>query len=156
MNQQRELLEPFKDSVVKQVDKGAYKADYVSWTDKIQRLIMVLGGFDWTFEVIPATWNIEKKQSRQGNDYDAKIASGGAGDGDEPVAVKGTLSVVIDGNPRIVEGAGTGRDAKNAETDAFSRACAKIGLGLHLWTQGGDKDGGYWLPTVMDREASDD
>ena len=129
MSQQRDLLEPFSEKVVKKVDKGFGPIDYVSWTDKIQRLLMVLGGFDW--DVSDPFLSGEEK---------------------EPVGIRGTLKVTIDDIPRSVSGLGSGRDVKKAETDAFSRCCAKIGLGLHLWTQGGDKDGGYWLPSVLDRE----
>ena len=133
MNQQRQLLEPFPPSVVKKVDKGFGQINFVSWTDKIQRLLQVLGGFDWSVsEPFPS------------------------GDKNEPVAVKGRLTATVAGEMRVVEGIGTDRDAKKAETDAFARACSKLGLGLHLWTQGGDKDGGYWLPTVMDREDTDE
>ena len=153
-SQQRQLLEPFARSAIKQVDKGAYSADYVSWTDKIQRLLQVLGGFDWKVEVVPATWSIEQKQARGGKTYDAKVATSGAGDANEPVAVIGTLTCYIDGTLRSVDGVGTGVDAKKAETDAFSRACAKIGVGLHLWAQGGTKDGGYWIANVMDKEGA--
>jgi hypothetical protein len=151
MNQQRQLLEPFPKNTVKQVDKGSYKADYVSWTDKIQRLLQVLGWFDWEIEIVPATWNVVEKKSRSGNTYDAVVATSGAGAGDEPVAAIGTLIVEIDGRPRRIQGVGTGKDAKTAETDAFARACAKIGVGLHLWTQGGTKDGGYWIAGVLDK-----
>lgn len=155
MNQQRELLEPFPDSVVKQVDKGSYKADFVSWTDKIQRLIQVLGWFDWEVEIIPATWNTVTKTSRNNKPYEATIATSGAGAGDEPVTAIGTLLCEIDGRPRRIQGVGMGKDAKTAETDAFARACAKIGVGLKLWCQGGDKDGGYWITGVLDKAAEE-
>ena len=134
MSQQRQLLEPFPPKVIKQLPGSAKRPpiDFVSWTDKIQRLLQVCGGFDWEVSTpFPS-----------GNDQ-------------EPVGVKGRLTVIIDEQPRIVEGIGTDRDAKKAETDAFARACSKLGLGLHLWTQGGDKDGGYWLPGVIDREDTD-
>ena len=133
MSQQRELLEPFPTKVTKTVDKGFGPIQFVSWTDKLQRLLQVCGGFDWEVS--------DPFQS---------------GDTNESVGVRGRLTVTIDNTVRVVEGIGTDRDAKKAETDAFARACAKIGLGLHLWTQGGEKDGGYWLPKVLDREAGDE
>ena len=132
MSQQRQLLEPFPTSVIKQVDKGKYKADYVSWTDKIQRLIQVLGGFEWSV----------------GDPFLS-------GEEHEPVGLRGTLTVTIDGETRRVDGVGSGRDAKKAETDAFARACSKIGLGLHLWTQGGTKDGGYWIAGRLDKDEEE-
>lgn len=133
MTQQRDLLEPFNPKVIKQVDKGFGPIAFVSWTDKIQRLLMVLGGFDW--------------------DVSEPFLSG---EEKEPVGIRGTLKVVIDDVPRSVSGLGSGRDVKKAETDAFSRCCAKIGLGLHLWTAGGSKDGGYWITGVLDKKESDE
>lgn len=128
MSEQRDLLEPFPSRTIKQVNKGFGPIAFVSWTDKIQRLLQVCGGFDWTVS-----------------------SPFPSGDDKEPVGVIGTLEVLIDGTVRRVSGIGTDRDAKKAETDAFSRCCAKIGLGLHLWTQGGDKDGGYWIVGALDR-----
>lgn len=135
MSQQRDLLEPFPAKVVKQLPGSAKRPaiDFVSWTDKIQRLLQVCGGFDWEVSTpFPS-----------GNDQ-------------EPVGVKGRLTVLIDDRLRIVEGIGTDQDAKKAETDAFARACSKIGLGLHLWTQGGDKDGGYWIVKALDKDKPDE
>ncbi len=130
MKQQRELLEPFPAKVIKQLPGDKFRADFVSWTDKIQRLMQVGGEFDWEI-----------------------VGMFDSGDDNEPVACHGRLRLVIDGSLRMVDGVGQGRDAKNASTDAFSRACAFLGLGLHLWCQGGAKDGGYWITQVLDREA---
>lgn len=129
MSQQRELLEPFPDRVVKTLPGRGGKADYVSWTDKIQRILQVAGDFDW--QVIQITES---------------------GDTTEPVAVHGRLVMNVDGTEQSRDGVGIGTDAKKAETDAFARACSKFGVGLHLWCQGGDKDGGYWITGVLDKE----
>lgn len=130
-DQQRELLEPFPSKVVKQIPRGGFSADFVSWTDKLQRLMQVGQAYNWTI-----------------------LAVFDSGDDSEPVGCHGRLEVTLDGVARVVDGVGQGRDAKNASTDAFSRACAFLGLGLHLWCQGGDKDGGYWITTVLDRAAA--
>ena len=152
MSQQRELLEPFSPKAIKRVDAGGGRqADYVSWTDKMQRVLQVCGGFDWDVRIIEGSWVNEDRMSRNNKPYTAKVATAGAGDADEPVTAIGTLTVEIDGNLRRVDGVGTGADGKKAETDAFARACAKIGVGLHLWCQGGDKDGGYWITGVLDQ-----
>lgn len=129
MSQQRELLEPFSAKAIKTLP-GSYSASYVSWTDKIQRLIQVGGAYDWMVV----------------NVFDS-------GDEKEPVAVHGRLTLNVDGTDRTVDGIGQGRDAKNASSDAFSRACAFLGLGLHLWCAGGDKDSGYWITGVLDKAA---
>jgi hypothetical protein len=129
MSQLRELLEPFDRRVIKKVDKGFGPINFVSWTDKIQRLIMVCNDYDWTIRQVVAS-----------------------GDTTEPVGVIGTLTLTVDENTSSRDGAGTGQDLKKAETDALARAMAKFGLGLHLWTQGGDRDGGYWITSVLDRQ----
>lgn len=125
--QQRQLLEPFPPTLIKRLPGRGGQADYVSWTDKMQRLIEVVGSFDWI--VVSVTHS---------------------GDEAEPVAVHGRLKVELDGQVQVRDGIGNGQDAKKAETDAFSRACAKYGIGLHLWCQGGDKDGGYWILDVLE------
>lgn len=132
-----DLLKPFPPKVIKQVPRGGGgTADFVSWTDKIQRLMQLGIEYDWHI-----------------------ISIGESGDDREPVAVHGRLHVksavsqssLIDS--RTFDGIGQGRDAKTASTDAFSRACAFMGLGLHLWCQGGDKDGGFWIYKAL---ADDD
>lgn len=133
MSEQRQLLQPFPPRVVKQVDMGSYKADFVSWTDKLQRLYQL--GLPFTWEVV----TVER-----------------SGDEREPVAAHGRLRVTVDGIDRVLDGIGQGRDAKTASTDAFSRACAFLGLGLHLWCQGGTKDGGFWITGAIDNAADPD
>ena len=127
MSQQRDLLEPFLPKAIKQINTGKYTADYVSWTDKIQRLMQLGIQYDWTIEGVHRS-----------------------GDEKEPVAVHGRLLMVVDGQPRIIDGVGQGRDTKTASTDAFARACAFIGLGLHLWCQGGSSDAGFWITGKLD------
>jgi len=135
MTQQRELLEPFPDQLVKQLPATTKRPalDYVSWTDKIQRLIQISADYDWHI-----------------------IGIHNSGDDTEKVAVHGRLTLTIDGTPRVFDGIGQDSDAKKASTDAFARACAFAGLGLHLWCAGGSKDGGYWITKVLDRGVSDE
>lgn len=111
----RDFAVPFPASLVKQV--GPRKDDYVSWHHYVQRLLAQHGAFDW--------------------DISQPFESG---DEKEPVAVKGVLTVTVDGEYRTVAGAGQGRDYKTAESDALKRAACKLGMGLHLWAQ--DE---YWL-----------
>ena len=80
MTQQRQLLEPFPPAIIKQVNKGSYMADFVSWTDKLQRLIELVGAFDWEVQIIPGEWKTEERTSKKGNKYDARVATAGAGD----------------------------------------------------------------------------
>ena len=146
---QREILEPFNPKGIKSVNKGAYSADYVSWTDKIQRLYML--GVDWDWQIVAVM-----------EAFDPATANAKLVDTNEPVAVHGRLTVrwFQDGpssnagmHVRTIDGLGQGSDVKKASTDAFSRACAFLGLGLHLWCQSGDRDGGYWITKVLDRET---
>ena len=131
---QREILEPFPAKTIKQVPRGGGgTADFVSWTDKIQRLMQLGVLYDWTI-----------------------VGTFASGDEREPVAVHGRLTVKTEASQSVLidsrtfDGIGQGRDAKTASTDAFSRACAFLGLGLHLWCQGGTKDGGYWITGALD------
>lgn len=133
MSDQRDLLEPFPGKLIKQLPGTAKRPplSYVSWTDKLQRLIQIGVPYSWTIEGIHRS-----------------------GDDSEPVAVHGRLRVVMDGVERVIDGMGQGTNAKKASTDAFARACAFLGLGLHLWTKGGDKDGGYWIVTALDKQTT--
>ncbi len=131
--EQRQLLQPFPQRVVKQVNMGSYTADFVSWTDKLQRLYQLQ---------VPWSWEV--------------LTTAASGDQKEPVACHGRLTVTVDGQQRVLDGVGQGRDAKTASTDAFSRACAFLGLGLHLWCQGGEKDGGFWIAGALDSAADPD
>ena len=59
------------------------------------------------------------------------------------VCVHGRLTADVDGKQVTVSGAGTetfqgdstGEKIKKMESDAFKRAAAKLGVGLHLWAQ---------------------
>lgn len=148
--EQAMLLEPFPQRLVKRVEKGRQgSADYVSWTDKAQRLIQVLGWFDWDAEVIPGEWDVRDVQGKA-----VTVAVKGGGEGREPVVVRGVLTVEVDDRLRKITGIGTGSDAKKAETDSFARACGKLGVGLHLWCGGGEKDGGYWIAQAVEAEST--
>ena len=159
MTDQRRLLEPFPSKAVKTVDKGKYSASYVSWTDKLQRLFAYSVPFDWAVlrEGGPVgfqTVEQEYTDRRTGEITTRNVSKpvGGSGDPHEPFFVVGRLRVFIDEAWRESDGMGQGQDMKKAETDAFSRACAKVGLGLHLWCAGGDKDSGFWVTKALDGE----
>lgn len=130
----RDLLIPFSDKTVKQIPGSGSRppVDFVSWTDKLQRLILHDTAYEW--EIIGFH-----------NSHDEA----------EPVACHGRLTLTIDDKRRIFDGVGQGRDTKQASSDAFSRACAFAGLGLHLWCAGGSKDGGYWITGVLDKEKAE-
>lgn len=122
------MAKPFTGKLVKTKDMGNRKESYVNHAVVAQRLLMVVGPYDWDFEVIMA--------------------------GDVFAAIKGTLTVTIDGKQVSVSGSGTpqntkegmGEQIKKAESDSFKRACAKLGLGLHLWS--GDD---YFLDSMLSK-----
>ena len=112
------LAKKFPEKLVSQIKKGTHTEDYVSHSVVAQRLLQVVGPFDWDVDVI----------------YSDGI----------PVACKGTLKVTGDGREVSVAGIGTdqnnkGKDngdiIKEMESDALKRAASKVGVGLHLWAQ---------------------
>ena len=111
------LAKQFPPQLVYTIKKGNREEDYINHSVIAQRLLQVVGPYDWDFEIIYK--------------------------GDEPIACKGTLTVDIDGKEVSIAGAGTpqnksediGEQIKKMESDAFKRAASKVGAGLHLWAQ---------------------
>jgi len=112
------LAKKFPEKLISQIDKKTHKEDYINHSVITQRLLQVVGPFDWDVEVIYS----ESK----------------------PVAVKGTMTVTVDGKTVTVAGIGTdqnnrGKDdgdiIKEMESDALKRAAKNVGVGLHLWAQ---------------------
>ena len=111
------LAKQFPPQLVSTIKKGNREEDYINHSVIAQRLLQVVGPYDWDFEIIYK--------------------------GDDPIACKGILTVDIDGKQVSIEGAGTpqnksediGEQIKKMESDAFKRAASKVGAGLHLWAQ---------------------
>lgn len=111
------LARQFPEKLVSQIKKGTHTEDYVNHSVVAQRILQVCGPFSWDTEVI----------------YSENV----------PCAVKGTITVSIDGQPVKVTGIGTdqnnnkeiGDQIKEMESDALKRAASRIGVGLHLWAQ---------------------
>jgi hypothetical protein len=111
------LAKQFPVQLVSQIKKGNRTEDYINHSVIAQRLLQVVGPYDWDFDVI----------------YQ----------GENPIAIKGTLTVTVDGKEVSVAGSGTpqnktediGEQIKKMESDAFKRAASKLGAGLHLWAQ---------------------
>ena len=113
--------EPFPDSVIAQLPKTDKRPalDYVSWSHYTQRLLLHHPDHGWRITSLVA-------------------GSGGW-------AVAGEL--VIDGVPYA--GIGVDASADNAESQAYKRAAAHAGIGLHLY-------GGYWLHGRLQKDADDE
>ena len=113
---------PFPDALIQHVPPR--NESYVPWYQYAQRILLHYPNYSWTITTIVEggmTW-----------------------------AVAGELRLVVDG-PRY---AGTGEDegsVTSAESQAFKRACAKAGIGLHLY----DEDG-YWLHGRLVKGNDDD
>mgnify|MGYP001288468592 CR=1 FL=1 len=111
-----ELLVPFPKDYIKQ-KPGKIQASYVTHGVVRQRLLDVLGFYEWTID-------------REIFNSDGSLTG-----------CVGTLTVFLDGVPLKVQGSGdvehnqgsNGANLKHAESDAFKRAAMNLGLGLHLW-----------------------
>lgn len=117
MSQLSELARKFPDSHVKS-KPGGYNAPYVDHAVINQRLLQVVGPFDWNVR--------EFITSREGL----------------IVGCVGTLSCEIDGRQVTVSEVGdvanpkdaNGENAQIASSQAFKRCAMRLGLGLHLWS----------------------
>lgn len=111
-----ELLVPFPKDYIKQ-KPGKIQASYVTHGVVRQRLLDVLGFYEWTID-------------REIFNSDGSLSG-----------CVGTLTIFLDGIPLKVSGSGdvehdqgsNGANLKHAESDAFKRAAMNLGLGLHLW-----------------------
>ena len=111
------LAKKFPSQLIRTIKKGTRQEDYINHAVIAQRLLQVVGAYRWDWEVV----------------YEA----------DKVVAVKGMITAKVDGTEVTVSGAGTetfdkdstGEKIKKMESDAFKRAAAKLGVGLHLWAQ---------------------
>jgi hypothetical protein len=102
--------EPFPDRLIEKKPGGASRpsVDYVSWPHYAQRLLLDHGGHEY------------------------RVTHVVFGDG------KWTVAVAVDLGDESYAGVGTDSSADNAESQAYKRACAHAGIGLHLY-------GGFWL-----------
>ena len=130
MIQIKELQKRFPEKWIRKLTKGGGRSeDYLNFATVAQRLLEVVGPFNW--KII------------------REIEEAG-----KVVGCVGQITCKIDGETITVEGVGTanntgensGEILKKAESDAFKRCARMLGLGLHLWA-GTNFDGsdGYWL-----------
>ena len=132
MSQLADLVRPFPPKMIRE-KPGSFKAKYVEHSDVTQRLLEVVGPFD--FRIIELIRN-------QAGEVEGCLAS---------------LTVTIDGQAVTVvevgdvESAGNknaGARAKDAASDAIKRCAMRLGLGLHLWC--GDH---YWIDKTVGKSA---
>lgn len=141
MSDLRKLSQPFDQRYVHDNPSGG--GTYVKHHVIVQRLLMVVGAYD--FHVVEYIRGDvpEIPPNPEGNSKRAREGSPALHD----VIVGATcrLTVDIDGRPTTVEDAGDceqphnwphdGARAKDAVSDAIKRCAARVGLGLHLWSQ---------------------
>lgn len=116
--------EPFPPAVIKQLPPRG--DSYVPWYQYAQRLLLHHGGYSWR---VTSMLNVG----------DVWAVAGELTLGDEVYG-----SVGEDGEPGKKIGSPT-----SAESNAFKRACAHAGVGLHLY------DEGFWLHGRLQKKAQE-
>lgn len=133
MSQLRQLAEPFRGDLVKKAPQGKY-GDYVSHSTVTERALSIVGPFS--------------QEVRHVITDDNGVVTG--------VVLR--VTAVVDGQQVSVEEAGdvenpgskktNGARLKDAISDAHKRCWMRLGLGLHLWSQGD-----YFLPAQLDKDG---
>lgn len=124
--------EPFPDSVIEQVDAGGgRKADYVSWNQYAQRLLLQHGAH--RYEVISVT--------------NGKQLVGPKDDKREVWLWAVSVRLYLEPD-EWYDAVGEGDSPTSAESNAYKRACAHAGIGLHLY-------GGFWLHERLKKTANE-
>lgn len=135
-------LKPFPTRLIHENPSGG--GTYVKHSVVVQRLLALFGSYDFEVVTILRGHVAGKAPNPNGNSRRAKEGSPPLED-----AVVGAvcrLTVVIDGSPVRIEDVGDceephnwphdGARLKDATSDAIKRCAARLGIGLHLWSQG--------------------
>lgn len=152
MKELRQLAEPFPKKLVKSPPAGKY-GSYVSHSTVNERALSIVGPFSFDVVEVIRGWCAPVTQNK-GKSNEHKFPSRA----DAVVGCLGRLSVEIDGRlvsvteVGDVEGAAAqedGANLKEASSDAFKRCWMRLGLGLHLWSQGD-----YFLASQLDKNMA--
>jgi len=147
----QELAAPFSGALVKRAPAGKF-GSYVAHSTITERLLSVVGPYSYEVTSLIRGWTDEVVINRGKPDervYPAREAV---------VGCIARLEVEIDGRTVAisevgdVEGAAAqsdGANAKEASSDALKRCAMRIGLGLHLWSQGD-----YFLDAQLAKAAN--
>ncbi len=156
MNQLQALATPFPPRYVHTNPSGG--GSYVKHSTVVQRLLMACGPFSFTTDVV-IRGHVDAIQSNP-NGKSKRARDGAPALTDAVVGALCTLTVVIDGREVRITEVGDcesphnwphdGARAKDAASDALKRCAARIGLGLHLWSQ--DE---YFLDRKLSEGGSD-
>lgn len=157
MTQLRELATPFPAKYVRSNPSGG--GSYVTHSVVTQRLLSIVGPFDWHVVEIVRGDVAEIPPNPQSNSKRGK--EGRPALHNAVVGVVGRLSCVVDGDRVTVEDVGDCEDPhnwphdgarlKDAVSDAIKRCAARLGLGLHLWAQAD-----YFLDGFLDKQTEEE
>ena len=148
MSQLQELSKPFSQGLVKSKIVQGNRLEYVAHSEFNQRLLHVVGAFDIT-NVEPIRGYVPDMNTKAGKTY--------LGGDNLIVGALITLRLEIDGRDTTIVEVGDvenpqlknhdGERLKDAVSDAFKRACMRLGLGLHLRAERA-----YFLDKVLERD----
>lgn len=143
MKQLATLVRPFPANLVHENPSGQGRGSYVSHDTVVQRLLQVLGPYD--FRLV---------DTLRGDTKDGKFVG-------VVVGAVCELTVTIDGRRVSVQDVGDcenpanwphdGARMKDAISDAIKRCAMRLGCGLHLWSQGD-----FYLYEALQRELKSD
>jgi hypothetical protein len=118
--------EPFPDSVIEKLPPRG--DNYVTWTHYAQRLLLYYGGYSW--EPGDAHYQKIERERTDGSIYIEHVWT-----------VTGKLTL----GDEVYGAVGEDNSPTSAESNAFKRACAKAGIGLHLYEH-------YWLHNRLQKD----
>lgn len=116
-----DLLSPFPQEIVRKAPAGKF-GDYVPHAHYVERLRDSGVNYTWQCEAVYGTFNGEKRIV--GAKGTITIEGMGSYDG------FGDVDTFKLGNAKFNDGT----NLKDAESDAFKRACMRFGLGVELWS----------------------
>ena len=116
-----DLLSPFPQEIVRKAPAGKF-GDYVPHAHYVERLRVSGVKYTWQCEAVYGTYNGEKRIV--GAKGTITIDGMGSYDG------FGDVDTFKLGNAKFNDGT----NLKDAESDAFKRACMRFGLGVELWS----------------------
>ena len=116
-----DLLSPFPQELVRKAPAGKF-GDYVPHAHYVERLRDSGVKYTWQCEAVYGTYNGEKRIV--GAKGTITIEGMGSYDG------FGDIDTFKLGNAKFNDGT----NLKDAESDAFKRACMRFGLGVELWS----------------------
>tara|TARA_R110000772_G_scaffold29798_5_gene74290 strand:+ start:300 stop:857 length:558 start_codon:yes stop_codon:yes gene_type:complete len=121
MTNNNKLLSPFPQELIKKAPAGKF-GDYVPHANYVERLRDSGVTYSWSCEPVYGTYAGEKRIV--GAKGTITIENMGSYDG------FGDVDTFKLGNAKFNDG----NNLKDAESDAFKRACMRFGLGVELWS----------------------